>query len=219
MLSKKHGKRVLLAGGALAVVLGGLVGGILFAMSVTSPSADGTTTPFPTLSPVELGTDTHSGSSANRSPGPTVASTRTPDTTPTIRPERSPSTPLPSPTFPSYVTVTGDTRQFNFTIRAIESCGQRCRDVTADLENTGGRVTNVQVVSRLYAGSAGDDEVWRGSKGYGTLQTNSSIEITTRITIGYAEAIKLCGAGRTTMQTRVSSSEHEQTFTTHPQIC
>jgi hypothetical protein len=80
-------------------------------------------------------------------------------------------------------------------------------------------VPNVRVVSRLYAGSAGDDEVWRGSKAYGTLRTNSTRKTTTRITIGYAEGIKLCGADRTTMQTTVSSSELEQTFITHPQIC
>lgn len=219
MISKQQVKRGLLACGVLAVVLGGLAGGILFAMSMTSTSVDGTNTPFPDLSPVEVGTSNNSGSGASQSPGPTSASTRNTDPTPTLRPERSPATPLSSPTFPSYVTVTGDTRQFNFTIRTMESCGQRCRDITADLINTGGRVTNVRVVSRLYAGTPDDDELWRGSMDYGTLRTNSTTEITTRITIGYAEGIKLCGADRTTMQTTVSSSEHEQTFTTHPQIC
>jgi hypothetical protein len=219
MISKQQGKRVLLAVGCVAVVLGGLAGGILFATAIPSTSVDGVNTPFPTLSPVELGSSDNSGSTGNRTPAPASAPTSTTNATPTLRPESSPTTPLPTPRFPSYVTVTGDTRQFNFTIQTIEPCGQRCRDVTANLRNTGDRVRNIRVVSRLYAGSAGDDEVWRGSEEYRTLRTNKTTAIKTRITIGYAEGIKLCGANRTTMRTTVSSTEYEQTFTTHPQIC
>jgi hypothetical protein len=115
--------------------------------------------------------------------------------------------------------VTGDTRQFNFSIRRIDSCGQRCRDVTADLANRGNRAEAVRVESSLYAGSTDGDRVWNGSRELDTVASNGTRAITTRIEIGYIAGLELCGASRTTMETTVHSANHEQTFITHPAVC
>jgi hypothetical protein len=214
--------------GAILFVLAGYAIGMLFAASVAptpepiaTPESANDLTPSPrsTLSDTERvdggSTDDPVGQESiddgSRSSAPTP--------TPTLIPEAS-ATPTPStPTVPPNVTVSGDTRQFTFEIAAIDSCGSRCRDVEARLLNTGDAVRNVTVHSTLYAGGAGDDEVWSDSQFVGSLAADSLTMVTSRIVVSYLEGAKLCGADRVTMVTTVESLEHEQTFTTHPAVC
>jgi hypothetical protein len=142
-----------------------------------------------------------------------------PTPTPTFAPEATLTPTATTPTVPPNVTVSGDTRQFTFTITAIEECGSRCRDVTALLENTGEAVSDVTLESTLYAGGTGDDAVWSDTQRVGALDAESSTTVTSRISVGYLEGAKLCGADRATMVTTVQSTDHEQTFTTHPEVC
>jgi hypothetical protein len=215
-------------GAAALFVIAGLGAGMLFAASVAptpdppatvsepvSVSTTGTPAIGPDSADERVGTD-DTGPVAPPD-GPGDGSPPTP--TPTFVPEATLTSTPTTPTVPPNVTVSGDTRQFTFTITAIDECGSRCRDVTARLENTGDAVSDVSLESTLYAGGAGDDAVWSDTQRVGDLDAESSTTVTSRISVGYLDGAKLCGADRATMVTTVQSTDHEQTFTTHPEVC
>jgi hypothetical protein len=134
-------------------------------------------------------------------------------------PEESPAaTDEPTPTTAAGVTVRGDTRQFQFTVLGLEKCGRTCRDANVELTNSGESATDVAATSRLYAGEAGEDQVWQGTEEIGDMAAGETVRRTTRIELSLVEGSKVCSADTVTLVTVVASTDHRQQFTSHPDV-
>lgn len=105
---------------------------------------------------------------------------------------------------------------FAFSIDRIEDCGATCRDVTVTLFNEQNETAeNVTVYTRVYAGNstAEDDRVWQGKEDVGTLDADSSVTKTQRVSLSYADgyAVKQ-NDGWVTIVTTVQSDDETVTF-------
>jgi hypothetical protein len=193
--------RIGLSAVVLVVVVGGVVGlGILPPDGDTDTAGTATPTPVPTLSPPPTDGET-------ATPGIESEPPQEPDET-----ERATATTAPG------VTVRGDTRQFQFEVLDLESCGRTCRDANVELTNSGDAAIDVAATSRLYAGKAGDDKVWEGTEAIGDMDAGETVQRTIRIELNFVEASKLCGANTVTLVTVVASTDHRQQFTSHPDV-
>jgi hypothetical protein len=198
---------IVIVGLALAALL--ILAGGAFALGLVPGGSDGTAagtstaTPVPTLAP------------DSSDDGGTTSSTD--DSADTVVESQAGST-ATTPTTAAGVTVEGDTRQFQFQVLQVESCGRTCRDVDVELTNSGDAAADVAATSRLYAGTAGDDKVWQGTEEIGDMAAGETVERTVRIQLSLVEASKVCGADTVTLVTDVVSAEHHQQFTSHPDI-
>lgn len=105
---------------------------------------------------------------------------------------------------------------FVFSIDRIEKCGPTCRDVMVTLHNEQNQTAeNATVYTRIYAGNstADDDRVWQGKKAVGTMDADSSVTKTQRVSLSYADgyAIKQ-NDGWVTIVTTVQSDGKTVTF-------
>lgn len=105
---------------------------------------------------------------------------------------------------------------FTFSIEQIEECGSTCRDVTVTLNNERNQTAeNVTVYTRIYAGNSTDedDRVWQGKKSVGTLDADSSVTKTQRVSLSYADAYAVKqNDGWVTIVTTVQSDDETVTF-------
>ncbi|MFC6990219.1 hypothetical protein ACFQJD_18715 [Haloplanus sp. GCM10025708] len=86
-------------------------------------------------------------------------------------------------------TTTASGAAFSFAIDRIERCGQRCRDVTVTLTNTGqSPASNTHVTTRIFAG---DKRIWQGQSDLGTLDVDEAVTRTRRVKIGYLDAARI----------------------------
>jgi hypothetical protein len=190
----------------VAVVAADVVLGLGFLTGGADGESAGTptATPVPTLAPASTDTVTAtSGIESGETPGPDGTAQQTAEATPTTA---------------AGVTVRGDTRQFQFDVLGMESCGQTCRDADVELTNSGDAATGVAATSRLYAGKAGDDKVWEGTENIGDMAAGETVQRTVRIELSLVEAGKVCNADTVTLVTVVASTDHKQQFTSHPDI-
>jgi len=105
---------------------------------------------------------------------------------------------------------------FAFEVLRIESCGDTCRDVTAEVTNNRNETaTGVQVYTRIYAGNStdGGDRVWEGTDDVGTLEAGESVTSTDRVDLSYGEALEIQNEdGWITILTTVESDDVTITF-------
>jgi hypothetical protein len=97
-------------------------------------------------------------------------------------------------------------------VQEVETCGQRCRDVTAAVENDGtATAENVTVDARVLAAG---DELWRGAADVGTLPAGETATRTERVTIGVFDAAKIqANGGYVTIELTVRWDGGEDTVT------
>ncbi|QCJ47301.1 MULTISPECIES: hypothetical protein [Haloprofundus] len=93
-----------------------------------------------------------------------------------------------------------------FSVGEIEECGTTCRDVTAQVKNTGNEsVDEIDVTVRIFAD---DDEVWDGSVEVGSVDAAETQEQTIRVELGYLDAMKIKqNDGYITVRTTVTTDE------------
>ncbi|MFB6123634.1 MAG: hypothetical protein ABEJ78_09275 [Haloferacaceae archaeon] len=78
---------------------------------------------------------------------------------------------------------------FSFAIDGIERCGQRCRDVTVTLTNTGeSSASNTHVTTHIFAG---DTKIWQGRGDLATVDAGEAVTRTRRVKIGYLDAARI----------------------------
>jgi hypothetical protein len=101
---------------------------------------------------------------------------------------------------------------FVIRVQEVEECGQRCRDVTAAVENDGtATAENVTVDARVLAAG---DELWRGAADVGTLPAGETATRTERVTIGVFDAAKIqANGGYVTIELTVRWDGGEDTVT------
>ena len=76
-----------------------------------------------------------------------------------------------------------------FSVQRIEECGNRCRDVTAQVRNAGGTAAkNVVVQSRIYAAN---DQIWSSQASLGRMTAGESEMQTRRVEVGFLDAAKI----------------------------
>ncbi|WP_224270157.1 hypothetical protein [Haloprofundus salinisoli] len=99
-----------------------------------------------------------------------------------------------------------------FSVGEIEECGTTCRDVTAQVKNTGNEsVDDIDVAVRI---SADDDEVWDGSVEVGSVGAAETQQQTIRVELGYMDAYKIKqNDGHITVKATVTTAEGTFEFT------
>ncbi|WP_224447810.1 hypothetical protein [Haloprofundus salilacus] len=99
-----------------------------------------------------------------------------------------------------------------FSVGEIEECGTTCRDVTAQVKNTGNEsVDDIDVTVRIFAD---DDEVWNGNVEVGAVDAGEVQEQTIRVELGYMDAYKIKqNDGYITVRTTVTTAEGSFEFT------
>lgn len=113
------------------------------------------------------------------------------------------------------------TPPFDFTIDAIEECGQTCRDVTSTLTNQQDTTAeDVTVYTRIFAGQGTDgDEIWRGTEDVGTLPADDSYTTTRQVDLSFSDGLKIeNNDGWITVQTTVETADGTVTFTNERQV-
>jgi hypothetical protein len=106
---------------------------------------------------------------------------------------------------------------FVISVQQVEECGQRCRDVTAAVENDGtATAENVTVEARVLATG---DELWRGDATIGDLPAGETATRTKRVTIGIFDAAKIqANNGYVTIELTVRWDGGEDTVTERRQV-
>jgi hypothetical protein len=110
---------------------------------------------------------------------------------------------------------------FVFSIDAIETCGQTCRDVTSTLTNQQDTTAeNVTVYTRIFVGNGTDGDVaWKGSEPVGTLDAGESYTATRRVELSYGDALAIKrNGGWITVQTTVQTEDRTVTFSERRQV-
>lgn len=118
-------------------------------------------------------------------------------------------------------TATAAERPFGFAVDRTEECGRTCRDVTTTLTNQQRtEASNVHVETRIYAGNdTGGDPVWTGERSLGDLAASESTTNTTRVELGFSDALAIENAGGwITIETTVSSDGETMTLTDRRQV-
>jgi hypothetical protein len=106
-----------------------------------------------------------------------------------VGPTTAPATEEPPDTTAAGTSKATPAADFSFVIDRIQQCGQRCRDVTVTLTNTGqSTASNVRVTTRIFAG---DHKVWQGQSDVGTVDAGESVTRTRRVNIGYIDAARI----------------------------
>lgn len=116
-----------------------------------------------------------------------------------------------------------DIPTFSFTIDAVETCGQTCRDVTATVTNNQNETaTGITVYTRIFAGqntTDTDELVWEGNEPVGTLKADGTHTTTTRVELSLQDARKIeQNDGWITILTTVESDETTVTFQDSEQV-
>jgi len=106
---------------------------------------------------------------------------------------------------------------FAFVVARIETCGRRCRDVTAKVTNTGTKpATGVTAVSRVLAG---DRTVWEGTSDLGKVRPGQTKRRTKRVTIGLSDGVRIKNnGGYVTVRTTVSWDGGRRTFESREKV-
>ncbi|KTG10880.1 hypothetical protein AUR64_06770 [Haloprofundus marisrubri] len=98
-----------------------------------------------------------------------------------------------------------------FSVGEIEECGTTCRDVTAEVRNTGNEsIDDIDVEVHIFAD---DDEVWDGNVEVGSVDAAASQQETIRVELGYMDAYKIKqNDGYITVKTTVTTASGTFSF-------
>jgi hypothetical protein len=224
---------------ALGVLVGMVLGGTVMAMDVApietvddvigsddelagigdGPDV-GTSEPTDTggdSTPTDSGTDTGGATTddgtATATPG-SDGGTDTPDSTAT---PADTATATPGSGSTATGTATAANSPFSFVVTNVESCGDTCRDITAELTNDqSSAAENVTTFTEMYAGNStdADDKVWEGRDQFGTLAAGETVETTQRVEFSLNDGIKIRNnGGWVTIVTTIRSNGETQTVT------
>lgn len=118
---------------------------------------------------------------------------------------------------PQTANETNNSEQFTVDAEVTGNCGQRCRQVSANLTNNGTETAhNVSTVTRITVDGV---RIWQRTNRLGNVSAGESVERTARVEIGYADAIRIArNGGRVTITTTVYWAEGNATFQERRQI-
>lgn len=100
----------------------------------------------------------------------------------------------------------------SLSVERVRNCGDRCRNVTANLTNNGTEeLENVSAVTRIYAG---DTQLWTRVHRFDTLSVNESAYRSANIRLGIGDALRVArNDGLIRIETTVLWDGGNATFT------